>query len=210
LRARYGNGPDTPNYVGQGYPKSYFGIWDNPAERIVEVIEMALAEKDPDMPLLEVSNRLVDGTPIAPYAASAPRQFAKELNVADILPKEYANYTDILNAGNVTATIWQWCVTGKARAAIGDGEGKFGRSAVDIILEQPRRRRYGWIGCKEEDLAEGEKVRGVGWGEEGREGGEGWGGGSEASAAGTTASPSQSFHLVASLVCAPPLTHPPN
>jgi len=141
------------NFIGQGQPFTYFGIWDNAVERMAELIDLALAEReDSAIPLAHVSSRLVDGTPIAPRAATAPRQYAREYLVSDILPKAYQNYTSILDQANRSATIWEWCVTGKTKVWDGDGEGLNGRSANDVIIEQPRRQRYGWDGCREGDL----------------------------------------------------------
>jgi hypothetical protein len=147
------------NFIGQGMPYTYYGVWDDPVSRMIENIERALSEReDEDIPLKMVPNYLREGTPIAPFAATAPRQYARELLVKDILPAEYQNFTSIIDTANVSATIWEWCVTGKAQVWEGDGEGFFGRSAEDVIIEQPRRQRYGWDGCREENLDEKQEL----------------------------------------------------
>lgn len=77
-----------------------------------------------------------DGTPIAPNAATGPKQYAQKKNI---------KYNDTF-----MLQIWEWCssVEGEpTRGRIVDG--RFGRSNTSVSLPQLRRQAPGWDGCRE-------------------------------------------------------------
>eukprot|EP00588_Corethron_pennatum_P035435 CAMPEP_0194349716 /NCGR_PEP_ID=MMETSP0171-20130528/107243_1 /TAXON_ID=218684 /ORGANISM="Corethron pennatum, Strain L29A3" /LENGTH=360 /DNA_ID=CAMNT_0039117197 /DNA_START=420 /DNA_END=1499 /DNA_ORIENTATION=+ len=76
-----------------------------------------------------------EGTPVAPYAATGPRQFAQ-------LRRIPYNGTMI--------EVWEWCVTGRGEPTRGKNlDGRFGRSMSRILIPQPKRKSPGWDGCRE-------------------------------------------------------------
>ncbi|GMH86956.1 hypothetical protein TL16_g10705 [Triparma laevis f. inornata] len=136
-------------YVGQGFPEDYYGVHDDATEYMRKLISDALANLAADSQLSMLPNGLVDGTPIAPYAASAPRQYARRLNASEVIPAEYAAYANIING-----SIWERCTTAKGVPTTG-GDGMFGRASVPVEIPQPRRKRFGWDGCREENMDPG-------------------------------------------------------
>lgn len=82
---------------------------------------------EPDVP---------DGTPIAPFAATAARQYAKMKRV---------QYNETL-----TLSIWEWCTSAEGEPTRGKTtDGKFGRAKQMIRVPQPRRQTVGWDGCRD-------------------------------------------------------------
>mmetsp|Transcript_24240 Transcript_24240/g.48206 ORF Transcript_24240/g.48206 Transcript_24240/m.48206 type:complete len:1055 (-) Transcript_24240:30-3194(-) len=148
---------DQAGYFGTGSPPphSYYGLHDNATEYMVHVIEQAIANQLADTVLKTIPTGLLDGTPIAPYAASGPRQYARKYNAADMVPAKYAEYADMV--ANVSGVIWERCTSAKGVPTTG-GDGLFGRSSIPVEIPQPRRKRYGWDGCREEDMDDGVKL----------------------------------------------------
>ena len=159
----YSNNDTNRYFVGQGQPSSYYGIWDNATARIEYIIEHAIENHMADSGLLvSIPNLLVDGYLIAPKAATGPRQYARKINVRDIVPSKYLAYEmdgRIIDMANITAggEIWERCTTAKGVPTTG-GDGLFGRSIGPVEVPQPRRQAFGWDGCREEDMAHGAEL----------------------------------------------------
>ena len=71
-----------------------------------------------------------DGTPIAPYAATGPNQYAKQT---------------FLSFDNTELEVWEWCVTGKAEPTRHTTSSEKNR----VIIPQTKRRGPGWDGCRD-------------------------------------------------------------
>ncbi|KAL7465153.1 hypothetical protein ACHAXS_005490 [Conticribra weissflogii] len=116
----------------------YFGIVDD-AEQLIQGLRRKYLEKevyDSKGSRIWIESTVPDGTPIAPNAASAPRQFAQRKMM------KYNETTDL--------EIWEWCVSVKGeptRRALKDG--KDGRTTNSVFIPQPRRQSPGWDGCED-------------------------------------------------------------
>jgi EGF-like domain. len=128
---------DQPQYVPDPEFPFYFGIVENAEEFVASLKEKQQLEDKSGGKTWSIADvEMKEGTPIAPYAASAPRQFAKQVKI------EY-NVTLSLN-------VWEWCnsVAGEpTRGKLVDG--MFGRSNETVTIPQPRRQTVGWDGCRE-------------------------------------------------------------
>jgi len=79
---------------------------------------------------------VLDGTPIAPFAATGPRQFARKRRMP-------FNST-------LTLDVWEWCLSvqgNPTRNRLIDG--KLGRGNESVFIPQLRRQTAGWDGCRE-------------------------------------------------------------
>lgn len=93
-------------------------------------------EEQPDNPLwFEPSTSVPEGTPIAPFAATGPRQYAEQ---------KWIRYNE-----SVVLEIWERCTSVKGeptRNTITDGQ--YGRSNKTVYIPQMRRMSPGWNGCR--------------------------------------------------------------
>ncbi|KAL3794138.1 hypothetical protein HJC23_012845 [Cyclotella cryptica] len=125
--------PD-PNYP------LYFGIVDN-AETFVNQLRKKYLEQevyDKKGHRVWIESTVPDGTPIAPKAATSPRQFARLKTI------KYNTTTEL--------EIWEWCTSVKGEPTRGKtNDGTNGRSAKNVFIPQPRRQSIGWDGCENID-----------------------------------------------------------
>lgn len=116
----------------------YFGIVDD-AEKLVQELRRTYLEQeiyDKKGERIWLQSSVPDGTPIAPKAASGPRQYARKKNVR-------FNETTELD-------VWEWCTTAKGEPTRGwKNDGLFGRSNATVLIPQPRRQSPGWDGCED-------------------------------------------------------------
>jgi len=129
---------DQPGYTPDPSQPLYFGIVDD-ADTFVEELRKKYIDNEV---LDEYGNRIwvesgvPDGTPIAPAAATGPRQFAKLKHVR-------YNETTVLN-------IWEWCVSVQGEPTRHKNlDGQHGRAGGPISIPQPRRQAPGWDGCRD-------------------------------------------------------------
>ena len=127
-----------PEYTPDPDHLLYFGIVHDADAFVMSLQEKYLS----NVTLDEKGNRIwiesiiPDGTPIAPAAATAPRQFAKKRRV------KY-NDTTVLD-------VWEWCISAEGEPTRGTLlDGAHGRSETSIRIPQPRRQTVGWDGCRE-------------------------------------------------------------
>lgn len=115
----------------------YFGIV-NDAEVFVEELRQKYLEKevyDQKGHRIWLESSVPDGTPIAPKAATAPRQYARQKIV------RYNQTTEL--------EIWEWCVSVRGEPTQDRlDDGKFG-SNTSVFIPQPRRQSPGWDGCRD-------------------------------------------------------------
>eukprot|EP00970_Alexandrium_tamarense_P006038 scaffold1012_cov189-Alexandrium_tamarense.AAC.23 len=132
-----------PNSEQEGYTPDpahhlYFGIVDD-AEKLVQELRRTYLEQeiyDKKGERIWLQSSVPDGTPIAPKAASGPRQYARKKNVR-------FNETTELD-------VWEWCTTAKGEPTRGwKNDGLFGRSNATVLIPQPRRQSPGWDGCED-------------------------------------------------------------
>ena len=116
----------------------YFGIVDDVEFLVQELQEKYLRNKvfDGNGNRIWIESTVPDGTPIAPKAATAPRQFAQ--------PKQIAfNDTTIIE-------VWEWCITGKGEPTRDTRlDGINGRALEPLFVPQPKRQSPEWDGCRE-------------------------------------------------------------
>ena len=102
----------------------YFGIVDD-----ADLFVASLKERYEEVgERIWIESSAPDGTPIAPDAATGPRQYARKRQIP---------YNETL-----TLEIWEWCVSVS-------GEPSRGREQASIQIKQPRRQTIGWDGCRE-------------------------------------------------------------
>ena len=110
----------------------YFGIQDD-AEEFVNELRRKYSEQgvyDEKGHRIWLESTVADGTPIAPKAASALRQYARRKTV------KYNRTTEL--------EIWEWCVSVKGEPTRGRADdGKHGRSKTSVFIPQPRRQSPG-------------------------------------------------------------------
>jgi len=119
-----------PGYHPDG--SLYFGIVDD-AHYFVESLRSKYLRNDvfdSQGNKIWIESTVPDGTPIAPHAATGPRQFARIVSV------EYNTSTIV--------QIWEWCVKGKSQPS----RGRKDEILVDITIAQPKRQSVGWDGCR--------------------------------------------------------------
>lgn len=113
-----------PGYTPDTSRRLYFGIVDD-----ADLFVASLKETYKEMgERIWIESSAPDGTPIAPAAATGPRQYARKRQIP---------YNETL-----TLEIWEWCVS------VG-GEPSRGREQASIHIKQPRRQTIGWDGCRE-------------------------------------------------------------
>lgn len=123
---------DQEGYTPTINPKSgqkelYFGIVRN-ATQFLQELQTKYLENivlDHDENRIWIQSDIPDGTPIAPYAATAPRQYAKKL---------FLKYNQ-----STTLQIWEWCTSVE------------GEPYPQKLIPQMRRKSPGWDGCRNED-----------------------------------------------------------
>ncbi|KAL9184595.1 hypothetical protein ACHAXT_012565 [Thalassiosira profunda] len=119
------------------YPM-YFGIVDD-AEAFVEELRQKYLEQevyDEKGQRIWLESTVPDGTPIAPKAATAPRQYARQRRL------RYNATTEL--------DVWEWCASVKGEPTRDrEDDGKFGRSNTSVFIPQPRRQSPGWDGCRD-------------------------------------------------------------
>ena len=133
---------------------------DNATVYLDKIIQEAFDNMPTEQLQLNViPSQLVDGTPIAPTSATGPRQYARRFNIADKMSARYLSDSR-LNGTALVGEIWERCTSGKGvpTAKSASLDGMFGRSSVEIEIDQPKRKRYGWDGCREESVAQGEEL----------------------------------------------------
>lgn len=129
---------DQPGYTPERENTLYFGIVED-AEEFVSQLKKKFLENDiydESGDRIWIRSEVPEGTPIAPNAATGPRQYAKLRHIP---------YNKTL-----TVEVWEWCVSVKGestRGTILDGE--HGRAVSSIHIPQPRRQSPGWDGCRE-------------------------------------------------------------
>lgn len=129
---------DQNGYTPDSKHSHYFGIVDDAELFVHEMREKYLEDKvrDEKGNLVWIQSDVPDGTPIAPAAATGPRQYAR-------LRQVQYNQTTLLD-------VWEWCVTAKGeptRDRLLDG--RHGRGSDSIFLAQPKRKSPGWDGCRD-------------------------------------------------------------
>ena len=127
-----------PDYTPDSDFPFYFGIVDN-ASAFVEELRQKYIENevyDTSGERVWLESTVPDGTPIAPKAATGPRQYARK----KIFPY---NYTSI--------EVWEWCVSGKGDPSRRNGrnERKNQNVSDSFLIPQPKRKSPGWDGCRE-------------------------------------------------------------
>jgi hypothetical protein len=130
-RQQEGYTPDPENPL-------YFGIVKD-AEKLVTDLRLKYLSNevsDERGDRIWISSDVPDGTPIAPFAATAPRQYAKKRRI---------DYNETL-----TLDVWEWCISVEGEPTRGKIiDGKFSRANKTIHIPQPRRQTAGWDGCRE-------------------------------------------------------------
>jgi len=124
----------TPNKDGS----LYFGIRYNASEYVSDLQSKYLKDVilDEDGNRVWLSTDVPEGTPMAPYAATGPLQYAQ-------LKKLPYNESFELH-------VWEWCTQGIGEPTRGTPtDGLNGRSSSAISIPQPRRRSFGWDGCRD-------------------------------------------------------------
>ena len=110
----------------------YFGIVENAEEFVQDLRRKYLDEEvfDENKQRIWLESTVPDGTPIAPRAASAPRQYARMKRI------RYNQTTEL--------DVWEWCISVK-------GEPTRGRTGenTSVFIPQPRRQSPGWDGCRD-------------------------------------------------------------
>jgi phosphoribosylformylglycinamidine (FGAM) synthase-like amidotransferase family enzyme len=126
---RYTPDPDYP---------LYFGIVNDADKFVSDLRNKYLSNSvyDEDGDRIWIQSDVPDGTPIAPYAATAPRQYAKRRRI---------EYNETL-----TLDMWEWCTSVEGEPTRDTNlDGKFGRANETIRIHQPRRQTAGWDGCRD-------------------------------------------------------------
>lgn len=114
----------------------YFGIVNDAEEFVEELRQKYQEEYDDKGHRIWLESTVPDGTPIAPKAASAPRQYARQ---------KIVKFNETTNL-----EVWEWCISVKGEPTRErEDDGKFGRSNTSVFIPQPRRQSPGWDGCRE-------------------------------------------------------------
>lgn len=116
----------------------YFGIVDDAHEFVQSLREKYLEEEvyDKRGQRVWLESTVADGTPIAPKAATSPRQYARQKKMS---------FNESLELD-----VWEWCTSVKGEPTRGRiDDGLFGRSEESIFIPQPRRQSPGWDGCED-------------------------------------------------------------
>lgn len=127
-----------PGYTPKIDLPYYFGIVDNAVALVKELKAQYLDRMvyDNKGNRIWLRSNISDGTPIAPNAATGPRQYARELAF---------NFTN-----NITLNVWEWCTSVKGEPTRDRPiDGQFGRSNYSIFIPQLRRLSPGWDGCRD-------------------------------------------------------------
>lgn len=116
----------------------YFGIVHDANDFVQKLRKKYLEEGvyDKKGERIWLESTVPDGTPIAPRAATAPRQFARQKTM------KFNTTTEI--------EVWEWCISAAGeptRDKVDDG--LFGRSNTSVLIPQPRRQSPGWDGCRD-------------------------------------------------------------
>jgi len=127
-----------PGYTPKNDLPYYIGIVDNAtilfeelkAQYLERIVHENMGQR------LWLQSTISDGTPVAPNAATGPRQYAREY---------------LFNFSNsITLIIWEWCTSVQGEPTRERPiDGLFGRSNSTIFIPQPRRLAPGWDGCRE-------------------------------------------------------------
>ncbi len=127
-----------PGYTPDSKNPLYFGIVYD-AEEFVEGLKRKFLHNevyDHDGNRIWIESEIPDGTPIAPNAATGPRQYATKKRIR-------YNDTSLLE-------IWEWCTSVEGEPTRGKTiDGRYGRSNSSISVPQPRRQAPEWDGCRE-------------------------------------------------------------
>lgn len=116
----------------------YFGIVDDAENYVAELRKEFLENEvyDNEGKRVWIKSNILDGTQIAPHAASSLRQYAREKK--------------IMFNSTLSLDIWEWCTSVKGEPTRGVvTDGNFGRSRKTILIPQRRRQSPGWDGCRE-------------------------------------------------------------
>lgn len=116
----------------------YFGIVHDAEEFVQSLRDKYLEQEvyDKRGERVWIESTVPDGTPIAPKAATSPRQYARQKRI------KYNDTTDL--------EVWEWCVSVAGEPTRGRTvDGLFGRSADPVLIPQPRRQSPGWDGCED-------------------------------------------------------------
>lgn len=116
----------------------YFGIVNDAEEFVKELRQKYLLQEvyDEKEQRIWIESSVPDGTPIAPKAATAPRQYARQ---------KIVKYNETTNL-----EVWEWCVSVRGEPTRDrEDDGKLGRSNTSIFIPQPRILSPGWDGCRD-------------------------------------------------------------
>jgi len=129
---------EQPGYTPDVDNPLYFGIVHNAHEFVANLRKVYLENEiyDGDGSRIWIASDIPDGTPIAPEAATAPRQYAQ---------LKHIQYNE-----TVTLDVWEWCSSVEGEPTRGRKiDGLYGRSNKTISLPQLRRQSPGWDGCRD-------------------------------------------------------------
>jgi hypothetical protein len=127
-----------PGYTPDAGNPLYFGIVHNATDLVLNLRRTYLDQEvyDNDGNRIWINADVPEGTPIAPNAATGPRQFAQLKQI---------RYNESL-----TLDIWEWCSSVEGEPTRGKTvDGLAGRSEKSIHIPQLRRQSPGWDGCRE-------------------------------------------------------------
>lgn len=109
---------------------------------------------DPEKPYLGIFDKggpynlvpVKPGTPVAPFAATGPRQFVRVGNYTDPRTETHANWTAILVR---CTTVASEPTRNSSLDPLRAPDGLYGRREEDLFIAQPRRQAPGWDGCRD-------------------------------------------------------------
>lgn len=125
---------DQDGYTPSSENPYYTGIVDNATEFVQHLQEMYQDNEiydDEENRIWFPPSLVPDGTPIAPYAATGPNQYAQIKRI---------QYNETFHLD-----VWEWCTSVKG----GPTRHIKGNWSEDVLIPQRRRMSPGWDGCRE-------------------------------------------------------------
>lgn len=122
-----------PGYTPDEDNPLYFGIV-NDAENFVAELRSTYHDNkvyDKEGHQVWLHSSVPEGTPIAPRAATGPRQYARQKSI-------------VYNS-SLTLSMWEWCVSVQGEPTRDHSSSTFN----SVHVHQPRRQSPGWDGCRE-------------------------------------------------------------